>query len=397
MNSTHHRLNEACIIYYHGNDWDGVPARQRYLMEAMAKYSHVYYLDKGRDLPGRVTWRKVGDNITVIRGLARLAIGLDARRLGWLMKWHAPWVLREIRQRFSKVLLWTAENCLRVDRFIPHDFLVFDCIDPAFDESPAALAAFHERENDVLRAADVVFASAELLEERCREQNSNVTLLNNACEPAEYATSLLTAAQRPSWWPSTGHPVAAFLGSMDWRFDVEAMQSACELNPKVHFILAGNIYAEPVPKLLELLQRPNVTAPGQVSVEDGRYLLANCKIGLIPFTPGSMNDAVNPVKMYTYALLGKPVLGTAIRELVARPDIVQIARTAGEFGRMIPQTLTLSDDREYQIRLGEFALRNTWSHRARVAMEVLKPMLLSSKQEIQTRVSQPCLAESLSK
>ena len=224
-----------------------------------------------------------------------------------------------------------------------------------------------------------------------------MTLINNACEPEEYSASLLALAQRPAWWPATDLPVAAFLGSLDWRFDVKAMRSACELNPGVHFILAGSIYADPVPGLLELLQLPNVTAPGRISVEDGRYLLANCKIGLIPFLPGAMNDAVNPVKMYAYALLGKPVLGTAIRELVARPDIVQVARSAGAFGRMIPDTLTLSDDREYQARLRDFALRNTWSHRAQVAVNALNQMLLSQGQKTKAHVLQPGLAESLSK
>ena len=145
--SPHHMVEGSCIVYYHGNDWDGVPARQRYLMEAMSQYLPVYYIDKGRDLPGRVTWHKASERVTVIRGLARLAIGLDARRLGWLMKFYAPWALRHIRRRYSKILLWSAENCLRVDRFVPHDYLVFDSIDPAFDESPADLSATQRTRN----------------------------------------------------------------------------------------------------------------------------------------------------------------------------------------------------------------------------------------------------------
>src|SRR5207302_8698959 len=96
----------------------------------------------------------------------------------------------------------------------------------------------------------------------------------------------------------------------------------------------------------------------------------------------SMNDSVNPVKMYTYALLGKPVLGMAIRELVSRPDIAQVAANPETFGRMIPQVLALSQNSEHQARLREFALRNTWNQRAELAMASLKPFLTPCKEKM---------------
>jgi len=59
------------------------------------------------------------------------------------------------------VIYWGAENGEQLYRFIPHDTLVHDAIDPCFraEHNPA----FLEREEAVSRAADLVFCTAESL------------------------------------------------------------------------------------------------------------------------------------------------------------------------------------------------------------------------------------------
>jgi hypothetical protein len=368
-------MKPLCIIYYHGNDWDGVAARQRYLMSAMSHYAPVFYLDFGRDRRGRITWHAVSDRVTVIRGLVALFPFFDKMRLGWLKALYARWELRSIRHEYRKIIFWTAENWLRPYRFIPHDFLVFDVIDPSFDQTPAAVEAFQSRDEEVLDAADLVFASADVLVEWCSQRHTHVTRLNNACEPADYSDELLAAARPPAWWPASGKPIGAYLGTLDWRLDGRCLFEACSQNPEVHFVLAGAILPDMAAELAGLLALPNVTAPGRISAEDGRYLLAHCTFGMIPFTPGPMNDAINPVKMYAYALLGKPMLGTNVRELRDRPHAVQVATSPEAFGAMVPRVLELSNDPAYRESLRRFALANDWSSRARTAWEVLQQSL----------------------
>ncbi len=370
------KQEDRVIVYAHGNDWDGVRSRQRYLVEALSHYVPIIFLDGNWDKKGQVTIREIAPNITVVRGLAKPMVQLKLRNMemfsylwGW---WHSRW----IRKKYRKILFFDAENWLRPYRFIPHDVLVFDCIDPCFDRSPQVLADFEDREQAILKQAAAVFATADTLYASAKRYNANVTLLNNACAPEDYAPELLQAALKPAWWPENGKPVAAYLGSVDWRFDIAATERAALDHPEVQFILAGNLIAEVADKCSGLLALPNVTVPGKVSVEDGRYLLAHCAIGLIPFIPGEMNDAINPVKMYAYAYLGKPIVGTAVHELATRPEIADTGTEPAAFSAAVGRALLRSHSPLEADKLKAFAAANTWDKRAEQAWVVLEKLFI---------------------
>jgi glycosyltransferase involved in cell wall biosynthesis len=355
---------KVCLVFYHGNDWDGVRARQRYLMQALSESVRVVYLDGTWARRGWITVRHPQPGVTVVAGFTSLLAALERRSLGWLARVAGFVFSAIIRQRGESLIFWNAENLKRPHRFIPHERLVFDCIDPSFSEESAEIAAFHRRDSEMLRAADIVFASASSLVERCREENSHVHLLNNACEPAEYSAELLAKSPPPSWWPTDGRPIAAYLGSLDWRFDFALITAVARQSPKLFFILAGNVIPECASLVERLRALPNVICPGRISMEHGRYLIANCSVGLVPFLPGAMNDAVNPVKLYAYALLGKPVVGTPIRELVERPELVLTGQTGEELANHLAGVVDDSSRGPAPEALKAFAQANTWKARA---------------------------------
>ncbi len=367
---------ERCVVYAHGNDWDGVRSRQRYLMEALSQYIPVVYLDgssheKGQ---GRVTLHNVTDRVTVMRGLMRPMVSLKLRKFerpsklwGW---WHTRW----IRKKYRKIIFIDSENWLRPYRFIPHDKLVFDCIDPCFDRSPRVMQEFEEREIEVLKASSAVFVTAEALVDFAKKHNSSVYILNNACAPSDYAPELVNSSMKPVWWPGGNKKIAAYLGAIDWRFDFDFAVRAAEDHPAVDFVFAGNILGEIQERSKKLASLPNVCMPGRISVEEGRFVLAHCDIGLIPFTTGEMNDAINPVKMYAYCYLGKPIAGSAVRELTIRPEIVDTGATPQEFSTAVTKALERSENPVEKQKLMEFARANTWEKRAEEAWKVIQKL-----------------------
>ncbi len=145
----------------------------------------------------------------------------------------------------------------------------------------------------------------------------------------------------------------------------------CAALQEFTFVLAGTrlaAFERPI-KALEVL--PNVIIPGRVSIEDGRYLLHHMTVGLIPYPPCQMNDCINPVKLYAHALLGKPTVGTAIRELVLRPEVVRTGSTVEEMVAAIRAAVARAADAAQVRTLKEFAFNNTWKQRAAAAAEQL--------------------------
>ena len=361
--------NDTCIIFYHGCNWTDIPGRQQYLMRQLGRHLPIIFLDGGADRRLRVTIHRPQTNVTVVRGLTSICQRLAQRHLNPLATVFANWKLETVVQKFSRVIFWASENWLRPYRFIRYDKLIYDCIDPCFSEEPRRIEIFQRRDIEVMNRADHVFATADTLADFCRLHHDRVTLLNNACEPADYAPKLLNSAAKPTWWPQTSKPIAAYLGSLDWRFDFAAVETACRDHPDVHFVLAGNPLPELANRVRHLSALPNVTCPGRISLEDGRFLLKHCTITLIPFTTGPMNDAINPVKMYVYAMLGKPMAGTAVHELTGRPQLV--ATSGGNFSSAVGAALCASRRPETAAQLQQFAAANTWQARASKALEVI--------------------------
>jgi len=360
-----------CLVFLSGNPWDWVPSRQHYLMKALSKYIPVVWLDNSGSKRAQFKTHCPQPNITVVQGVLPFWIAMKLRGLEGVALPVVKTYLKRLLKDYDHVLFWSMENWLLPHRGVPYDRYIFDCIDPIFSDDAAEIEAYAKREVEILQRADKVFATAETLAARCREYHQDVTLLNNACAPEEYTEELVCTAPRPDWWPETARPVAAYLGSIDWRFDFDMADRACRDHPDLHFVLAGNIVGSLAAKAARLAALQNVTVPGIISVSDGRYLLSRCTIGLIPFTLGTMNDAINPVKMYAYALMGKPIAGSAVNELRIRPDIAATGSTPELFSAAVSQAIDRAKDGRSPAHLTRFALDNTWEVRAEAAWQVL--------------------------
>src|SRR5439155_6779412 len=105
--------------------------------------------------------------------------------------------------------------------------------------------------------------------------------------------------------------------------------------PQYTFALVGRVNWDQEDRVRPLRSLPNVILPGAVSVEEGRTYTAAFDVGLIPFLPGTVGDAINPVKMYMYLVAGKPVVTTWIRECRRHAPYVAAAQTHEQFAAAI--------------------------------------------------------------
>ena len=121
--------------------------------------------------------------------------------------------------------------------------------------------------------------------------------------------------------------------------------------------------------MLESLE--NVVFIGSVSREEGSAYTMAFDVGLVPFIPCPMNDAINPVKMYMYLVAGKPVVSTNIRECVSNSRLVMAARTYEEFAEMIRKAVEVDNEISRQERI-RFGLANRWEDRATAAMGIIQ-------------------------
>lgn len=187
------------------------------------------------------------------------------------------------------------------------------------DRSPAETARRAQAEAVLLeRVREVVVCSPALA--RSKGSRRPVTLVPNAVDLAAYRTQQVRPGDLPAG------PVALYVGTAHRdRLDVElCTATARALSGVGHLVLVGPVALDPedVHRLeaagaLLLGARPAVAVPGYLQHAD---------VLLVPHVVTPFTDSLDPIKLYEYRAVGRPVVSTAVagfRDVVdARTTVV---------------------------------------------------------------------------
>ena len=227
------------------------------------------------------------------------------------------------------------------DRLTP-DATVYDCMDEltGFLGAPPALA---QREQDLFKQADVVFTGGMSLYEAKRKQHQNAHAFPSSIDVPHFAQAL-SIKQDPEDQAAIPHPRAGFFGVLDERFDLALVGEVAALRPEVQFVFIG-----PVVKIdpATLPQAANIHYLGGKSYNELPSYLAGWDVALLPFALNESTRFISPTKTPEYLAAGKPVVSTAIHDVVAdygNEGLVAIAHTPEEFAGAITAALQPQSD-----------------------------------------------------
>ena len=342
------------------------PGRNQ-LVLALSEHLPVVLLERSPKqlVPRRPRLEEIGPNLFAVRkAMSVRTHRLGRRQLALAARVDGRW----LRQALSAAglqdhLLWltVADPVLALGT--PDECLIYDCMDPNF--LPEGQDRFDRDELALAARAKLVFASANTLLARVRAVNSRSFLLPNASpEPT------LAELPEPAALAGRPRPIVGYMGTIDWRFDANAIEAAATRLPLATFVLVGRVNHERKADAARLARLPNVVLTGQVPGKDAEALNRSFDVGLIPFVPSATNDAINPVKMFMYLAHGLPVVSTWIAECCANP-LVTTTRTDQAFAAAVEAALAECDAALRQERLN-FAAENTWSKRAAEAIAILR-------------------------
>jgi hypothetical protein len=363
------------IVYPSSYPWEQIIGRQRFLMESLSELHPVIFLSGPEWKGGKLevlqpSIQKVNSNLTIVRNSFGLRFSSIGRRLGkYGPAIDAAWLKSIFSQLGVKeyvLFLGAPEPSLMLG--LDTSRLVFDCIDPCFVEANAA--AFDAQEAGIAKQAKLVLCTAETLHIKMQKLNGNAHLVPNAAEANLFETQD-KEVPLPAALQGRNRPFVGCLSTMDWRFAPEPITYAAKLLPEYTFVLAGRVNRDQEERMAELRGMPNVVMPGSVPFEEGPNYNANFDVGLIPFTTGPINDAINSVKMYMYLMGGKPVVSTWLRECVRLQPLVTPTKTNEEFADAIRREITENSPEKIAARI-EFARKNTWANRAEDALRLIE-------------------------
>ncbi len=364
-----HGLAEGILFW---SEWPvgPFPGRQHQLMAALAERVPVIVTEfqhSRRGMP-RVSLRAC---TTTKRRIAAIDFGiLERRGVRKMRKFMTPLIAPSLHRQLrsggvERYVLFTTGTAIS-RRGLERDRVVIDLMDPPFN---GGRAQFESQLAEKLRGASLVVATAETLADGARALGMQPVMIPNGCREVASAAPLARE----------GAPRVGYLGTIDWRFDVDLIAAVARVMPDVRFVLGGRVL-ESLRKAVDgqLGMLDNVELLGSVAVECTAELISSFDVGIVPFLGGFDGDSINPVKMYEYLAQGLPIVATPIRECVDNP-FVRCPASAEDWIAAIREELAADGPERRMSRL-EFARANTWeAHADRLIDELVKRGLLAGE------------------
>ncbi len=283
---------------------------------------------------------------------------------------------RQDSERGRRVAI--VQNPLQVSH-IPFDIfdaVVYDCIDDyrvvTEDETgemrPLLLA--------LLERVDGVFVTSKTLEDQMHfnlKKQVPVVRIPNGVDDRWFLQQALETPSPPEL-ASLGGPIIGYVGGIYQWIDLELVIGVARRRPRYAFVLVGPLSDDARQVLAD---RPeNVTVIDEVPYDRIPSFINAFAVGMIPFNGGAIADTTDPIKLYEYFVLGKPVVSTPMRQLedYALESLVWIGATPDEFAVALDHAMKDHSIDHGQSRVA-LARSHSWSTQAARAVEALTAIL----------------------
>lgn len=275
--------------------------------------------------------------------------------------------------------LRTALHQLRLDRpvlVVQHPFwsdvarrlgeavLVYDLMDDheGFDNTAPWVL---EAERELLQLVDVTTVTAPTLQEKVPGRS---VLVRNGAEVSRFRA----AAQDRRQQPGRDRLVIGYVGAIAHWFDTDLVGRCADARPEWDFVLVGDTTGSDARRLED---RPNVRFLGERPYADVPELVAGFDVCLIPFHVIPLTMHTNPVKAYEYLAAGKPVVATAMPEVIAMAPHVHVGHDHEQFLEALETAVAEVGDADLAAARAAWADRHSWGARAEAFLTAVDEVL----------------------
>ncbi|MFQ5430865.1 MAG: glycosyltransferase, partial [Phycisphaerae bacterium] len=137
--------------------------------------------------------------------------------------------------------------------------------------------------------------------------------------------------------------------------------------PEADFVFVGPYGSSS--EIAQLESFKNVTFLGARAYDEVPAYVSTFDVCWVPFRVGGIAAAANPIKIYEYLALGRPVVSTPVADTDGFEGLVRVGRTAGEVTDLLREALAATPaDTDRRVA---FARRNSWDDRAAEIVEFL--------------------------
>ncbi|MEC6798284.1 glycosyltransferase [Photobacterium sp. S4TG1] len=238
--------------------------------------------------------------------------------------------------------------------------VIYDCMDHHAGFENNTLDMLNEEE-DLLLQSDLVITTAERLSNIISEKRDNI-IIRNAAEVDFFSK------KDPRVLYEKKRKTIGYYGAIAEWFDIELLRICAKQTPEYDYLIIGNVTTD----LKGVDKLDNVNFIGEVPYSELPAYLNSFDVCLIPFKLIELTLCTNPVKVYEYLAAGKPVVSTAMPEVLLMAEHLHIGNSREDFVNKIHSALDEVGNKELSDKRRGWALTQDWSSRAESIVENVK-------------------------
>jgi glycosyltransferase involved in cell wall biosynthesis len=233
---------------------------------------------------------------------------------------------------------------------------VYDCMDELskFRGAPPEILG---REAELLERADVVFTGGSRLFDAKSQLHSNCHFHGCGVQSEHFGKARAADTMIPEELARVKKPILGFFGVVDERMDYELVAEVADAIPQWSVVIVGpTIKVDP--QLLP--QRPNIHWLGQRPYAELPALCKAFDVCLMPFALNESTEFINPTKALEYMATGRPIVSTAVPDVVRNfSSVVKVADTRERFVQLCREAVEKADQEAIERGL-QMARDNSW-------------------------------------
>jgi O-antigen biosynthesis protein len=252
--------------------------------------------------------------------------------------------------------------------------ITFEFVDDITSFQEFAFDNYVRMEIDLIKSSSVCFATSQLLCGKVLKYNPNCVYLPNAMDFEHFNSAAKTTKIIPEDLSNLKHPVIGFIGALFEWINVDLICKIAKNHPEYSILIVGPVNFGKN----QLETCSNIFMVGTKPYESLPSYLSNIDVCLIPFKMNSITLHSNPIKMYEYLAAGKPVVSTALPEIINNASgIVYIGKDEEDYIKMVEaaaKEVECKDEFAIAKRIN-FARENSWDNRVEVVEQNLKKVI----------------------
>lgn len=374
------------IVCFSSNDWNDIPSSKFHIMRYIGQNRTVLFIETIGIRQPKICANDAKRALHKIGKSLQGSKHAEAKIYTWsplAIPFHKFRVLRHINSLYiatmvgritsslgiKKPVIWSyLPNAIGIIKRLDFSNLIYHCIDDYGEFTGAPKKSFALMEREMLRSADLtVVSSRELLALR-RPHCKNIAYVPHGVDLKGFQRELRNRVHLPDL-DSVQGPIAGFVGRIaDW-IDLELV---CRCAFELHnwsFVFVG-------PSNVDLSRYRSIGNMIFLGRRDHRLIphyIERFDVCLMPFVRNRLVASVNPLKMYEYLAVGKPVVSVPMPEIAEFADVITIAEP-GDFCRAIQRTRETDSPSKREVRIDSVRGRS-WEAVADTILETLQSSL----------------------